>query len=790
MVNHTQLSGFLAHGANLGGRLESMPEHVLAVAERAAAFAAVFGAAEQARATGLLHDLGKYAERFRRRVTDQSGTRAGNHAIAGAVLALGCYKRLGWMPAAAILGHHGGLERLEADWQAWAKELARRLQANPDAVTEPDLALLKRRFDADGLALPPVPTGLVPDGLGCDDLLDARMLFSALVDADFVETEAHFAGDREQPRRYRPEGPPLEPQRALAAVEAHVWSLQGGSADPEIAAVRATLREACDAAADQPPGLFTLAAPTGSGKTLAMLTFALRHAIRHGLRRIVLVLPFLNILDQTARLYRGIFSAAHGFPEGYVLEDHSLADRPPAQDARGDDSESESQRLRRLLAENWDAPIVLTTSVRCLEGLMSSRPSDCRKLHRLARSILLFDEVQTLPRELAVATLATLSRLSGRFGATVLFATATQPAFEHLDGHVRQFSASGWRPRSVLEAGRQERLFAAAAKRTQVRWEHDDPLPLEALAGRLAEEPSEQWLCIVNLKRHAQRLARLLVERGVEGVAHLSTSMCPLHRQHVLARVERRLQDGAPVRLVSTQCVEAGVDVDFPVVYRALAPLEAIAQAAGRCNRHGTRPQPGRVHVITVRGDDRRQYPPGYDVAAKVTETFVTKALGEGVSAGAILHDPGHTSCYFRDLYVLTALGAESDRDERALHEAIRAADFRQVAELYRLIRSDTINVLVPYGAETFAHLSEQILDDGPRPPGLLRSWIAAARPLTVTPYRPREDSPLWPHLREVHFARRPQPGDPPNWYIALPGLGYDDLLGLEVEKRDDWQII
>jgi CRISPR/Cas system-associated endonuclease/helicase Cas3 len=291
-------------------------------------------------------------------------------------------------------------------------------------------------------------------------------------------------------------------------------------------------------------------------------------------------MPFLSIIDQTARLYRKLFS---DFPDHYILEDHSIAQGGHEHEDGSQGQGSEDDRLRRHLAENWDASIILTTNVRCLESLMSNRTSDCRKLHRMAKSVVLFDEVQTLTRDLAVVTLGTLSRLCHRFNATVLFATATQPAFEHLDKPVREIAAAGWTPRPLLPKDSEIRLFEVAAKRTSVHWEHETPIDLVTLADRLADESSDQWLCIVNLKRHAQQLSEMLRERVPEGLTHLSTSMCPAHRQRVLADVERRLLENQPVFLVSTQCVEAGVDIDFPVVYRALAPLEAIAQAAGRC---------------------------------------------------------------------------------------------------------------------------------------------------------------------------------------------------------------
>lgn len=771
---------YLAHSENRGGLCEPLRDHLSAVASRAAAFASACDGKDQGRAAGLLHDLGKYARRFQRRVKGESDARAGDHAMLGAILALQCYKSLGCMPAAAILGHHGGLDVLQRDWSDWLRRLCEHVHQHPEKVTEPDLAALLERFRKDGFELPNASVGLRPNNHDADDMLDTRMLFSALVDADFLETEAHFEGDAYTPRRERSAGPLLEPVKALTAVEEHIARLQaGGDADSPMNAARATLHQQCLTAADRPTGLFTLSAPTGSGKTLSMLAFALKHASVHGLRRIVLVMPYLNIIDQTVGLYRDLFNPEAGFPDNYVLEDHSLAGR----DAE-DNGTRDEDKTRRLLAENWDAPIVLTTTVRCLESLLSNRPSDCRKLHRLAKSVLLFDEVQTIPKELAVGTLGAISRLSERFGSTVVFATATQPAFDHLDGAVEEIAQSGWKPRPVVPTEAEAELFAASSGRTKIRWEQDSPLSLDALADRLAGEQAEQWMCIVNIKRHAQELFGLLRSRGAEGLVHLSTSMCPMHRERVLADIRERLDTGRPVRLVSTQCVEAGVDVDFAVVYRAMAPLEAVAQAAGRCNRHGRRPGGGRVHVFKPTDDEgRTPCPPGaYATAASVTETFVGRLLSEGHRGEALIHDPELIQRYYRELYELTGTGQAGDGREKELRKAMECLDFQAVANVYRLIPDASINILVDYDEAEFQRLRDEmdeIRSRSLRRPGELRKWIAAARRMSVGHlFRAGRDAPILQHLDPVHFGRPTGEGKA-DWYIALRDLKYDNDLGL-----------
>ncbi len=323
--------------------------------------------------------------------------------------------------------------------------------------------------------------------------------------------------------------------------------------------------------------------------------------------------------------------------------------------------------------------------------------------------MILFDEAQTLPPELAVATLATLSRLAaadGPYKSTVLFATATQPAFDLLDDRIRKsFLGGGWRPREIVD--RREELFQPAAGRVRVAWRHDSPIELDDLAEELAEY--DRALVVVNLKRHAVRLATKLREWNTKGLLHLSTSLCPAHRAAVLKTLDRRLNKDLPVRLVATQCVEAGVDLDFPVVYRALAPLESIAQAAGRCNRHGRR-EAGRV-VVFKPVDTRGLYAPGYKAGVDATTTFLNSlAKSARLDETEIVNSPEKFQQYYQFLYVLTGRTTSEVDDDRDLLDAIRAGDFQKVAELYRLITNDAINVLVPYDRGAFDFLREEIL--------------------------------------------------------------------------------
>lgn len=757
-------TAYYAHSAPVrGGAPELLREHLANVASRAASHAEAFGAEDEGRLAGLLHDLGKYGDLFQRRL---EGKEKGiDHWSAGAWAALTRYRNQGIAAALSIQGHHIGLQQGGRDSL---------LAINPSVLgqshavglrpSDADTSLLLQRLDSDGVSLPDSAFASVyQQGACAAGMLDVRMLFSALVDADFVETEAHFERDGAGQKRYRQPGPSLDAPSALGALLARIEALAASvNCSKVLKAMRADLLQCCLRAAESGQGLYTLTAPTGSGKTLSMLAFALCHAARCRLRRVITVLPYLTIIDQTAREYRKAlarFVGENGLAE-FILEHHSLAGTQSKEGEERVDSEDEASRRRRELAENWDAPIVVTTSVQFLESLFSNRPSACRKLHRLAQSVILFDEVQTLPASLAIPTLATLSRLAERYGATVVFATATQPAFSHLDEHVKKFCLQGWKPTEIVPAS--AGLFSHS-KRVTVNWPQAGHATSWAdLADQMAAVQCRQVLGVVNLKRHALALFRELERRGIDGLCHLSTNMCPAHRWDVLHEVRSRLspQRPQPCCLVSTQCVEAGVDLDFPEVFRAFAPLDAIIQAAGRCNRNHRRPS-GTVHVFVP---EEEKYPDGaYQQGADVTRVLL-KELGPNATD---IDDPSLAMRYYRELYSLS----RPQERKKALTEAIERQDFVDVAREYRLISQDSINVLVPYDADAYGALAEEV-----RSTRLTRRWILKARPYAVSLFRPKPDAPIWGCLAGVPLGRTGMADD---WFIYLQPKHYDRLLGL-----------
>ena len=757
---------------------EPVIEHLKLVAERSAAFGGAFGSEEECRLAGLLHDLGKYGKLFQLRIRGQE--KRIDHWSLGAWAAFTKAKANGFASAFAIQGHHLGLQRASLD--AMRALNPPRLQG-PNGhplglrLSAPDEGEVLAALADDGCVVPELWTtgydqcAMTEEKHAAAAMLDLRMLFSTLVDADFLETEAFMDSDMPGTRRYRASPLPLNEATALAALNRHLASLRKKStASPDVLAVRDDLLCACESVAAQGPGLFSLTAPTGSGKTLAMLAFALRHAAKNSLRRIIVVIPYLTIIEQTAKEYRGIFKGV--IPEGelerYILEHHSLSATRLMEDGGNDDpDEQEESRVRvRLAAQNWDAPIIITTSVQMLESLFSNRPSACRKLHRLAQSVILFDEVQTLPLGLAVPTLATLSRLSERYGSTVVFATATQPAFGHLDSHVSRFCLGGWKPEEMAKD--HPRMFRKL-KRTRVQWPDnlDNGIAWADLVQSMTAE--RQFLCIVNLKRHAVELMQSIGLQGEDGRFHLSTNMCPAHREKVLHDVRKCLTGGTPCRLISTQCVEAGVDVDFPAVYRAFGPLDSIAQAAGRCNRNGTMAE-GVVHVFLP--EDER-YPGGeYQRAAQVTKHMLRECAGTGLD----INKPEVFQEYFKRLYDL----AQPEGQRPELTEAILSQNFAETAKHYRIVEKDAVNLLVPFEKDTFEGLAQAARNEG-----FTRNWVQLARPYAVGVFRPQTDSVLFACMEPIRIGRGRNASNVEDWFIYRGK--YDQTLGLTPESAPVW---
>ncbi|MEG2378106.1 MAG: DEAD/DEAH box helicase, partial [Clostridia bacterium] len=574
---------------------------------------------------------------------------------------------------------------------------------------------------------PTFPRWTDSEDVGLSYMLCARMLFSALVDADYSASAEHFEPD--YLATHTSEN--LDAAYAMTRLEALRKKKQkNAKGDTNLNRIRDKLFDDCLAAAQEPPGLFTLTAPTGTGKTLSLFAFAAAHAQKWGKRRIILLLPFLALAEQNVKDYRMII------PE--LLESHSAA---------------VLSEKTRLLAERWSAACIVTTTVGFFEPLFSSRPTDCRRLHQIANSVIVMDEAQSLPAQLLDATLRCVKQLCDSYGCTVVFSTATQPSYQYRPG-------VNWKPREIVPKP-QELFFAT--RRVEYEWRVDTATSLESIADELAEVP--QSCAILNLRRHAAMLYRLVQERCIgEEVFFLSSDLCLAHRRTILAEIVARLDAGLPCRLVSTQCIEAGIDLDFPVLYRALAPLDSIIQAAGRCNRNGA-PTPG--HLVVFVPDVAGKLYPGdyYETAANCVKTILAR---EQIDCSNL----AHIDMYYEELYKYSA------GDNEKLKEAIEERDFHTVAETYRLIDKGCVNVVVPYGPELSIY--EKIRDEVDVH-GLSHGVMKQARAITVSSFWGKK-------VREICVPikyRVPGGGwsDETGWYLLGVAEKYNEKTGLQLDE-------
>lgn len=542
---------------------QGLAEHLRNVAAMAGEKASVFGGSGLAEIAGLLHDLGKYSDDFQRRIAGDA-VRV-DHATRGAMVAVERFGPIGMLLAYGIAGHHAGLANGSAGGERTALH---------DRLKGLGLPPLKDDWLRE-IVLPARPPSLVlkphTERRMFQFAFLARMLFSCLVDADYLDTEAFYdrvalpgqPNDRSTSRA-------LEARSLEALRERLDMYLSGFVADSDVNRVRADILVHTRQAAQHAPGLFSLTVPTGGGKTLASLAFALDHAIQHGLRRVIFVIPFTSIVEQNAAVFR---AALGDLGEAAVLEHHSAF--VAAQLPRADAERYQAREKLRLAMENWDAPIIVTTAVQFFESLFAARPSQCRKLHNIAGSVVILDEAQTLPLKLLRPAVAAIDELARNYRSSIVLCTATQPALNAPDFR------GGFDKDQVRElAPNPPELFR---KLDRVRVRHVGTLDDDQLAAQLRD--LDQVLCIVNNRRHARALYQMLAD--LPGVRHLTTLMCARHRSQVLAEVRIRLKAGEPCRLVSTSLIEAGVDISLPTVYRAEAGLDSVAQAAGRCNRNG-----------------------------------------------------------------------------------------------------------------------------------------------------------------------------------------------------------
>lgn len=641
--------------------IHDLKKHLEGVAVIAEKCAEPLGLEKIARLTGLTHDFGKASKAFQNKIASQSGYDPEvhadpnvDHSTAGAQYLSKEYGLIGNILAYTVSGHHGGLPNGQDETESCLKKrLSKAIEEYQSTLPMLELPVIS-------------PQDIIPakhsDKQPPQIPFLTRMLYSCLVDGDFLDTESFMSPDQTTVRKSNKSN--IKELREMLNN-----FVSGFKANTPINKKRADILQWCRDAAQNETGLFSLTVPTGGGKTVSSMAFALDHAVRNNLRRVIYVIPYTSIITQNADVFRDIFGDEN------VLEHHSNLD-----------PENETA-LNRLSSQNWDAPIVVTTNVQFFESFYSNRSSSCRKLHNVGDSVIIFDEAQMFPTEYLKPSVSIIRELVRSYGCSAVLCTATQPTL----------SDSALLKKEALENVREimpdpETLYNDF-KRVKVSL-IDEQLSHESIAKRMAE--LDQILTIVNTRKEARQIMESLEDMtsDVESIYHLSTMMCPEHRKEILQTVRDRLRDGIPCRVVSTQLIEAGVDVDFPVVYRAIAGIDSIAQAAGRCNRNGLR-DVGEVFVF--KGETPP--PPGHlRLAAQSGERVLNGNDSDPLSLEAI-------SSYFQDFYWKQSNGHNLDKKDIMGMTNVKPQDFdkipfKDIANAFSIIEEDTRSIIVPYDVE------------------------------------------------------------------------------------------
>lgn len=733
---------FLAHvrqerdGTWIKHELES---HLRDVSTLAAAMAENFQSRDWAAVAGLWHDLGKYSASFQQYIKTASGYEAQahieqgkgrvDHSTAGALYAMDTDKTSGQLLAYLIAGHHAGLpdwHTAEAGGSALSVRLKKGKEKNylnealaaaiPEDILNPAFHFTKPLGGSEGLHV------------------WLRMLFSCLVDADFLDTERFMDPERSAEREAHWNLSDLKSQ-----FDAYMAEKARASEATSVNQCRASVLRDCRCAGLSDPGIFTLTVPTGGGKTLSGMAFALEHAVRHNKQRIIVAIPYTSIIEQTAEQYRAIFGDA-------VLEHHANLD--PEQ------LEQEDARTR-LAAENWDAPIIVTTNVQLLESLFAARTSRCRKLHNVVNSVIILDEAQLLPPDFLQPILDVLRLLTSSYGVTLVLSSATQPALETMKDSFGRVKLRGLDAKQEIISD-VEALFRTLS-RVDVQMPQDlqQRISWDELAQALVAHPSV--LAIVNTRKDARDLFRLMPA----GTIHLSAQLCGEHRSRIIADIKQRLQRGESIRVISTQLVEAGVDLDFPVVYRALAGMDSIFQAAGRCNREGKLTQDGKLKkgsvVVFV---PPKASPRGLLLYGEQATRSVLRERGN------VTLSQSHT---WFDAYFKQYFSQENPDKHDILPLLVKDArqcrvQFRSAAKRFRLIEDTGRSIIVPYGEDGFKWI------DLLRCMGAERFLLRRVQRYVVNVYEHEFNK-----LLEIGAIEALQPGV---WGLVITN-GYDDLLGL-----------
>ncbi len=658
---------FLARIDKANGILttQSLHEHLTNVANRCSEITSKFTSRELGLVAGILHDIGKASPEFQERLRcaiEDKPARMADHSTIGAQIAEKKWRGTGKLLAYAIAGHHAGLADGKTNDQSC---LVARL-AKPVDHTAPN-HLIKNYSLPENL---PTPKQIASN---LQQMMFTQMLFSALVDSDRLDAELFSSPQNAELRQRK-----FDLGSIRTKADAYIDNLASSKAESTVNTLRASVLNDCRASASLPKGVFTLEVPTGGGKTLSSLSFALNHALHHKMARVIYVIPFISIIEQTAR----IFAAAVG--EENVLEHHSNVDR----DDRNDDLSSSSQAS--LATENWDAPIIVTTAVQFYESLFSNSPSRCRKLHNIINSVIILDEFQTIPTQYILPIIEYLKELVNSYGVTLVLCTATQPALQK-----SKIIPNGFERLTPLISNRSD-LFD---KLKRVKIQRSDASSYEELAEEILDNRSA--LCVVNTRKIAHDLFMLLAHRRT-GVYHLSALMYPIHRSAVIEDIKRKLKNKEDCIVVSTQLIEAGVDLDFPVVFRAMAGADSILQAAGRCNREGLL-ETGKVYVFEIDTS-----PPGF---VRQTADATKSTLAEIRNEIDSLQELEVIKNYYKMLFFnkgIALLDAKNILSDILCKTHYCDLPFKTVSEKVKIIEDNSIPVLITCTKES-REIAEQL---------------------------------------------------------------------------------
>ncbi|MEI7884238.1 MAG: CRISPR-associated helicase Cas3' [Clostridia bacterium] len=622
-----------------------LTSHLKNVALYAKKFASSFDAEEEGEIIGLLHDAGKYQPEFQARIR---GRRVKvDHATAGAKILVEKYKAIGELYGMAVAGHHTGLSNSGStasigDGSYYAKlNKYKGQQITLEEEIKIPLKIKHKKFNSN---------------IKYDSFTFAtyiKMLYSSLVDADWTDTEEYITGKKRISINYSMED-------LLSKVMNNIPQNDGS----EINNIREGILKDCLEKAQEEQGLYTLTVPTGGGKTLSSLAFALKHAKKHNLNRIIYVIPYTSIIEQNADIIANCVGREN------VLEHHSnvlLNDE--------NDDEEEEKRIK-WASENWDIPIVVTTNVQFFESFFSNKSSKTRKLHNISKSVIIFDEAQMLPRQYLSPCMYAISELVVNYHVTAVLCSATQP-------EISKYKYDNVNIKEIVTNPIELAKKLKRVKYTVIGKKTDEEI-IELLI------KNKKALVIVNSRRHAYSLYKIAKEETNCNVFHLSTLMCPMHRREVLSKIKNLLKNNKKVIAISTQLIEAGVDIDFPLVVRSIAGIDSIIQAGGRANREG-KLKVGNVYVVEPLSEEGK-IPRSLRNVVSIGQEVIS-VLGENA------FELEGIARYFKLLYKASTSDVLLDTKNIISEYEISAGkyNFKNVAEKFKIIEDNSYNVIIPY---------------------------------------------------------------------------------------------